>query len=62
MICALWMDLIDFETVDDETCVQIARELGGLDPDYLVMLNEPRYAGLRRHSKLMAGTNILVYA
>jgi len=56
------MDLIDFETVDDETCVQIARELGGLDPDYLVMLNEPRYAGLRRHSKLMAGTNILVYA
>ena len=54
------MWFLDFKTVDDDTCVKIARELGGLDPDYLVMLNEPRYAGLRRHSKLMAGTNILV--
>jgi hypothetical protein len=48
-----------YKALDDETPKNIAEKLG-MQLDQLLRLNKPLYTGLLQHSKLIAGTNILL--
>ena len=48
----------DYSALEDETIESIAAKLQ-LDLTVLLALNQPRYAGLTQHSRLMEGTSVV---